>query len=226
MAKAHSHALILFARDPVPGQVKTRLHPFLDTETIYRLYLCFLKDSIDKICSVEETGLFIGLYPSNLSGYFDRLKTDRPVEIFNQQGKDLGEKMKNAFSRMQEDGYERTVIIGSDSPSLPVSYIQLALDSRKGLVLGPSSDGGYYLIGMGRKRVDVFAGVAWGTENVLKETLDRARKQECETQILPLWYDVDTPEDLKFLQTHLEWVEHSGAGETGASGDFLSKLVL
>ncbi len=222
--KKNSRALVLFARDPVPGQVKTRLHPFLDTETVYNLYLRFLNDSIDKICEVGDADRFIGVYPSNLSGFFDRLGKRPAIEVFNQEGKDLGERMERTFSRMREAGYRRTVIIGSDSPSLPVPYIRQALESEKDLAIGPSSDGGYYLIGMGEKRVDVFDGVAWGTESVLTQTLERVRRSGAAVELLPLWYDVDRPEDLRFLKTHLEWMEHAGLGPSGPTGDFLKQL--
>ena len=111
-----------------------------------------------------------------------------------------------------------------ECPSLPAPYIRQALESAKDLAIGPSSDGGYYLIGMGEKRVDVFDGVAWGTESVLTQTLERVRRSGADVELLPLWYDVDRPEDLRFLKTHLEWMEHAGLGPSGPTGDFLKHL--
>ena len=226
MTKTNARAIILFARDPVLGQVKTRLHPFLDPETILELYTCFLSDSIRKICSVKSADAFIGIYPSDLSGYFSRLQGQFPVQVFMQDGKDLGERMSNAFQQRFNDGYERVAIIGSDSPSLPVGTMEKALNSDKDFIIGPSTDGGYYLVGMAGKPIPVFEGVAWGSDRVLAETLERVKQSGCSLEVLPPWYDVDRPEDLKFLQTHLEWIGHSGRESTGATGEFLQGLNI
>jgi uncharacterized protein len=227
MTKTQTKAIILFARDPVVGQVKTRLHPFLSKEVIFELYTHFLHDSIQKIGRVKSADRFIGVHPSDASGFFSRLKKDDcTLEIFSQVGNNLGEKMANAFQDRFAEGYERVVIIGSDSPSLPVAYIEQALNSEKDLTLGPSTDGGYYLIGMSGKLVDVFEDVDWGTDKVLAETLERIKQSGCSLELLPPWYDVDRPEDLKFLQTHLELIERSGQESTGRTGEFLKGLDI
>ena len=132
------------------------------------------------------------------------------MSLFVQRGKDLGDKMRQAFVDRFAEGYKKVVIIGSDSPSLPVSYINKALASEKDLVIGPSTDGGYYLIAMSGKLSEVFSGVAWGTENVLGETLKKIKGTSISFELLPIWYDVDSPDDLKFLKTHLELITHSG----------------
>ncbi len=224
MTKTQTKAIILFARDPVRGQVKTRLHPSLDPESIFELYTRFLRDSIRKISCVKSADRFIGVYPSDASGFFSRQEDKFFPEIFFQEGKDLGERMSNAFQKRFVDGYEQVVIIGSDSPSLPVAYIEQALNSQKDLTLGPSTDGGYYLIGMSGKLSDVFAGVAWGSDRVLAQTLERIKATGNSLELLPPWYDVDRPEDLKFLKTHLELIEQSGRENTGATGEFLKGL--
>jgi hypothetical protein len=147
------------------------------------------------------------------------------MRLFAQEGKDLGEKMRRAIHDRFVEGYKRVVIIGSDSPSLPVSYIEQALSSDKDMVLGPSIDGGYYLIGMREKVVEIFDGVAWGTEKVLSETYERLVKNGAALEILPVWYDIDSPEDLKFFQTHLQLIEQSGLGKAGETGKFLNKIL-
>ena len=166
MTKSCDNAVILFARDPVLGQVKTRLSPFLDKKTILELYTCFLHDSLDKIRQVENADLFVGVAPSNQSGFFSGMP-GADIRLFVQEGKQLGDKMRRAIQDRFAEGYEKAVIIGSDSPSLPVTYIERALSSDKDLVLGPSTDGGFYLIGMRGKVVEGFDGVACGTEKVL-----------------------------------------------------------
>ncbi len=229
MTKRQTKAIILFARDPVAGKVKTRLAPFLNQDSILELYTRFLKDSIDKICGVKTADPFIGVAPSDSSGYFSQeiKNQETPPEVFLQEGEDLGERMFNAFQARFDEGYERVVIIGSDSPSLPVAYIETALDSEKDLVVGPSTDGGYYLIGMYLKPVNVFAdGIEWGSEKVLQQTLDRVKKYKCSLELLPPWYDVDREEDLKFLKTHLELIAQAGLDNIGATSEFLKGLDI
>lgn len=223
MAKSSDRAVILFARDPILGKVKTRLSPFLDDETILKLYTCFLNDSLDKIREVDSADLFVGIAPSNQSGFFTGMQGS-DIQLFVQEGETLGDKMRQAFTDRFQEGYKKIVIIGSDSPSLPVSYIERALGSDKDLVLGPSTDGGYYLIGMLEKVVEVFDGVAWGTEEVLRETHERLARNGAELELLPVWYDIDCPDDLKFFKTHLQLIEQAGQGNPGETGKLLESI--
>ncbi len=218
------NAVILFARDPVLGRVKTRLSPFLDDKSILRLYICFLQDSLDKIRQVKNADLFVGIAPSDQSGFFTGIPSSG-IRLFVQEGKDLGDRIRRSIQDRLGEGYERVVIIGSDSPSLPVSYIEKALDSDKDLVLGPSTDGGYYLIGMRGKMVEVFEAINWGTEKVLQETFERFAGGRAELELLPVWYDVDSPDDLKFFQTHLRLIELAGLGSSGKTGELLSEIL-
>jgi rSAM/selenodomain-associated transferase 1 len=226
MTQTSAQAVILFAREPVEGQVKTRLSSLLDAPTILSLYRHFLRDSIEKICSVKDTDRFIGIASDPKTSYFDEVSQSHPVSLFVQQGENLGERMRQAFADRFEEGYERVVIIGSDSPTLPVAYITQALQSKKEVVIGPSTDGGYYLIGMRGKMTDIFERVPWGTDCVLSETLNVLKSQSAEAELLPVWYDVDLPEDLRFLKTHLEWMAHAGLQEGRATLDFLNQLQL
>jgi len=226
MGSTEKKALVLFARDPVLGQVKTRLQVSFDDVTILELYTCFLQDSIDKICSLKEVVPFIGAYPNTSSQFFEKVSEQKKITIFPQVGKDLGERMKNAFLKLQRDGFQKVVIMGSDSPGLPVSYIEAAFDSDREVVLGPSTDGGYYLLGMNRDVIDVFPNVEWGTEVVLSQTMNHIKAIGAKLKLLPLWYDVDHPEDLKFLKTHLALIEHEGGSIPAATNYILNKLDL
>ena len=226
MTRTSAQALILFAKDPVAGQVKTRLSSLLDNSTTLNLYHHFLSDSIEKVCSVAEADRFIGIASNSQTGYFEDVSRRRSVQLFVQEGDNLGERMRRAFEERFKEGYERVVIIGADSPTLPTAYIEQALQSQKEVVIGPSTDGGYYLIGMQGKVTDVFEGVSWGTDQVLSETLDVLKGQRAEAELLPVWYDVDLPEDLRFLKTHLEWMVHSGLQENKATLEFLNQLHL
>ena len=226
MAKQNKNALVIFARDPVVGQVKTRLNPFLDLQTTCDLYTCFLSDSLDKICAVESTDCFVGIYPSSSSGYFEKLDPSLSINTFVQEGKDLGDRMKNTFSARFADGYEEVVIIGADSPSLPLVYIEQAFSSEKDVVLGPSIDGGYYLIGMRGNLTDVFDGIAWSGDRVLKDTFCKLESNDVSLELLPVWYDVDRSNDLIFLKTHLELMSAVGQNEGALTKKFLSELSL
>ena len=226
MTRTSSRAVILFARDPVEGQVKTRLNPLLDAPTILNLYRHFLRDSIEKVCSVADVDRFIGIASDPKTKYFDDVSKSYPVRLFVQKGADLGERMRQAFADRFDEGYESVVIIGSDSPTLPSSYIAQALQSEKEVVIGPSTDGGYYLIGMKGKMTDIFDGVSWGADTVLSETLNVLRNRRAEAELLPVWYDVDLPDDLRFLKTHLEWMAHAGLQEGRATLELLNQFQL
>ncbi len=227
MTQSAARALILFAKDPVEGQVKTRLSSLLDAQTILSLYRHFLRDSIEKVCSVAEVDRFIGIASDPKTDYFEDVSRGHPVQLFVQEGGNLGERMRRAFGDRFKEGYERVVIIGSDSPTLPTAYIEQALQSEQEVVIGPSTDGGYYLVGMREKVTDIFEGVPWGTDRVLSETLNVLKHQQAQAELLPVWYDVDLPEDLRFLKTHLEWMVHAGLLKEGqATLAFLNQLHL
>jgi rSAM/selenodomain-associated transferase 1 len=226
MTRTSAQALILFAKDPVAGQVKTRLSSLLDNSTTLSLYHHFLRDSIEKVCSVAEVDRFIGIASDPQTSYFGDVSRSHSVQLFVQEGDNLGDRMRRAFEDRFKEGYERVVIIGADSPTLPTAYIDQALQSQKEVVIGPSTDGGYYLIGMQGKVTDVFEGVSWGTDQVLSETLNALKDQRAEAELLPVWYDVDLPEDLRFLKTHLEWMVHAGLQEGKATLEFLNQLHL
>ena len=226
MKKNNNNALIVFARDPILGQVKTRLNPFLDLQVICDLYTCFLSDSLEKLCAVKSADHFVGIYPSNLSGYFERLDPSICVRIFIQKGLDLGERMFNAFSERFREGYERVIIIGSDSPSLPLDFIKQAFSSEQDVVLGPSVDGGYYLIGMNGAPVNLFNDISWGENTVLEQTRLKIKEIDVSLKLLPVWYDVDRLDDLRFLKIHLEILAGAGQTEGISTRKFLSNLPL
>jgi rSAM/selenodomain-associated transferase 1 len=222
--KNHANALILLARVPVRGRVKTRLHPTLDHDTIFDLYTHFLHDSIDKICAVENADRFIGGYPAERLDFFDDIAAGRDIRVFAQRGEGLGEKMRGAFADRFAEKYEKVAIIGSDSPSLPVEYIEAAFRSGKDVVLGPSTDRGYYLVAMNREIAEIFDGITWGSDRVLAETLERMKKAGASLDLLPIWYDVDRVEDLRLLKTHLSLSAHGGADFSANTLNYLNRL--
>jgi rSAM/selenodomain-associated transferase 1 len=129
-----------------------------------------------------------------------------------QVGRDLGERLAEAFNWAFSCKAERVIVMGSDSPSLPESYVENAFSLlwEREVVLGPSWDGGYYLIGMTRHRPEVFRGIPWGTERVFEQTLDRIEDLGVSLGLLPPWYDIDRPEDLRFFVSHLRGMIAAG----------------
>ena len=193
------NALIIFAKLPVPGAVKTRLTPPLAPQQAAQLYGCMLRDIVAKAARLSELDHY--LYYEEEAGadtYFAGL--GEGMTCLPQQGEGLGERMEEAFSRAFAAGYRSVAIIGTDSPDLPHRYIEMAYQRLRerddGVVFGPSEDGGYYLLAMNRLHPELFRDIPWSSEDVLRKSLENAAAEEIQVDLLPRWYDVDTAEDL------------------------------
>jgi rSAM/selenodomain-associated transferase 1 len=142
---------------------------------------------------------------------------------------DLGARLSAFFDGEFEEGATRVVAIGSDSPTLdPTLVISafLCLESRD-VVLGPSTDGGYYLVGCRPPMPPIFEGIPWSTPHVLAQTIDRLKDTRLSLSVLPPWYDVDTPDDLQVLAGHLRAMRRSGLDPALARTEaFLDRLEL
>jgi rSAM/selenodomain-associated transferase 1 len=193
--------LLVFQRNAVLGKVKTRLAARLGEQralAIYR-YLVTQTHHIVSTLSVP-IGLFID----------EELMAGRPAFaqwMCLQEGKDLGEKMANAFQKSAELGAERMVLIGTDCPSLTSDLVVQAFEllDQADLVLGPASDGGYYLVGMKQLQPTLFEGIAWSTSTVFLETINRAESASLSVCLLPVLDDVDTAADWeKYVAQHPE----------------------
>ena len=132
-------------------------------------------------------------------------------------GADLGERLTSATQWAAEHRYTKILLVGSDSPTLPISYIPKAftlLDSRD-IVIGPSTDGGYYLIGFSVETLDatvphIFGEIAWSTADVFQQTVARIRSLKATLGLLPPWYDIDRAEDMAFLHAHISAMRLAG----------------
>jgi len=213
-----SPAIIVMAKAPVPGRVKTRLCPAISEEQAASLAACFARDVVEKVLSLawpvivayapaEERGLLAALLPSSL------LWTP-------QRGQTLGERMQSALEEAGALGFSPLVMIGTDSPTMPPSLIQKTVETLDtdlaDIVLGPAEDGGFYLIAMRYPVVSLFNNVAWSTVAALADTLRNTSSLNLRVAQLPVWYDVDTPEDLERLQNELranptarKWAPHT-----------------
>lgn len=208
--------LIVFAKNPVPNQVKTRLIPTLSPEQAATLYTAFLTDWCETLAEFPDVDLVIAYTPAEAQSDLQALIGDDVIYI-PQIGADLGERLTSATQWAAKQGYTKILFVGSDSPTLPISYISQAitlLDSRD-TVIGPSTDGGYYLIGFSAEALTttvphVFEEIAWSTANVFRQTLARIRSLKVTVGLLPPWYDIDTSEDLAFLYAHIAAMRLAG----------------
>lgn len=223
--------LIVFAKNPIPNQVKTRLIPTLSPEQAATLYTAFLMDWCQILAELPDVDIVIVYTPPEAQPDLQALIGENAIYI-PQIGTDLGERLTSATQWAMEQGYTKILVVGSDSPTLPISYISQAitlLDSRD-IVIGPSTDGGYYLIGFSAEALTttvplVFEEIAWSTADVFQQTFARIHEAQATLGLLPPWYDIDTAEDLAFLHAHLTAMRLAGDRvQTVRTESLLAKL--
>ncbi len=217
----NTDALLVFAKVPVPGHVKTRLTALLSEEEAARLYAAFLQDALTQY---QSLGVDVRLYLGPSSEKLDPALADLATSVHNQHGDGLGARMQHAFLESFMAGYERLVIIGTDHPTLPSVFITQAFDALVdplSVSLGPSEDGGYYLLGMNDLFPELFRAMTYSHPDVFRQTLDRAMASQAGITVLPEWYDVDTPETLLRLVRDLE-----PQGQARQTRDVVASLVV
>ena len=189
----------IFARVPVPGQVKSRISPALSPEEACELYRAFLGDLFERLeqARVSKTVFYMGEPGSELTAL---LPGRWP--LVPQSGHDLGARMTNAFGHLLGTSDGRAVLIGSDSPDLPLIHIRHAFQRLKhrDVVIGPAMDGGYYLIGLRRVIPSLFENITWGEPTVFTQTLDVVKREGLTMSVLQPWYDVDDAASLELLR--------------------------
>lgn len=193
----------VFAKQPLPGQVKTRLCPPLTAEEAEGLYLESLSETITRMHSGQGYDLAI-CYAGERS-WFE--STFPGMTLVAQEGADLGARMATALSSFLDQGYERAALIGSDIPDLPLELIEQAFRvlNSSALVLGPATDGGYYLIGETHHCPDLFDAIPWSSDQVLPLTMEKAQALGIKTELLAEWEDLDDFSALKrYLQRNPE----------------------
>ena len=199
MDKQLKKLLVIVAKEPLPGKVKTRLFPKFSPEVAADLYRCFLHDRIQEVSTLNGVDRAIAYTPEDARETFTALAL-AGFELFAQQGKHLGERLNNIFLEKLSQGYKAVSIVDSDSPDLPKSLIkesfELLLSKQADIVFGPCYDGGYYLVGMRKPHPELFRNIPWSTENVLSVTLEKASKMGINVKLLSTWNDLDTFEDL------------------------------
>ena len=200
MDSRNDSCILLFVKFPIKGQVKTRLASHIGPEAALRLYESFVLDTL--VLLKNFNAVMICFDPADSRDQFEQWLGGEYAYIA-QTGRDLGQRMKNAFERSFDVGFQKAILIGSDIPDLPVKFLSEALDALDSneAVIGPSSDGGYYLIGFARTSFlpVAFDGVAWSTSTVCEQTLTILNEHKLNVHLLPEWSDVDTAADLQSL---------------------------
>src|SRR5690242_16998487 len=217
-------ALAVMTKAPQAGQVKTRLVPPLTPEEAAELNKCFLRDTataISSICShrperdahashnkaatIRARGIAVYTPVGAESAYENILPAD--FSLLPQRGDKFGERLFFAVEDLFKCGFESVCLIDSDSPTVPAENFAEAVDllstSEDRVVLGPSDDGGYYLIGLKKPNWHLFDKIDWSTERVLDQTMQRAKEIALETRLLPTGYDVDDDSSLRRLCNEL-----------------------
>jgi len=221
MDSNHLNALIIFAKWPEPGKVKTRLSPPLSEQDASDLYRFMLMDTLEKtreIAGVTRMIFFDG--DPERSADFRLLAPD--ADVIKQEGRDLGERLAHATEKAFSAGFRTVAIIGTDSPHLPVELIgeafRLLKSESADIVFGPSEDGGYYLVAINKHCPELFRGIPWSSPATLKKSMDKAESVGLRPALLEKCFDVDNIDDLRKLRKEVSNSEAPG------TLSFLSRL--
>jgi uncharacterized protein len=210
MNPTRREVLSLFAKWPHPGTVKTRLAAF-DPHIAAAIARAFLLDTMERFSNLDLCRV-LAYTPAAALADFTELTQSRFTLVPQSEG-DLGQRMQTLLHRELNAGAEAVVILGTDSPTLPVAYVEQAfaqLEQSADVVLGPALDGGYYLLGCGHRVPPIFDGITWSSPRVLAETIARLHDPSWRLALLPPWYDVDTPEAWTMLTGHIAALRRAG----------------
>lgn len=217
----------MFAKRPIAGRVKTRLAEEIGAEPAAQIYSAFLNDSLSRLGDIGHYRT-IGFAPRHeeSSSWFQEAAGDR-WNLWPQPAADLGTRMAAYFEWEFQRGADRVVLIGSDSPTIPRAAVETAFSklANRDCVLGPSADGGYYLIGLAKPAPRLFESVTWSGARVLSQTIERIGQEQLSFDLLPVWYDVDTVDDLQMLAGHLAAMRRAGTEVELAETETVLKVL-
>ncbi len=204
--------LVVMAKHPVAGQVKTRLAASLGEQPAAALATAFLEDLIWRLADCGDRRILATWPQTGESHDFFSQRSAGRFDLWPQPEGSLGDRLQAVFRDHLRPGLDdRVVVIGSDSPTLPTQTLAAAFDAldQQDVVLGPATDGGYVLIGLRRMVPGLFEQIDWSTAFVYEQTLQRLEAAGVRPAVLPAWYDIDTLDDLVRLYRELD----DGAGE-------------
>jgi len=220
--RSRPFAFVLYARVPRRGEVKTRMLPHLDADEALALHLALIEDSLDLLrqATAEADAVpyvaFSEPWEPSRDGPDHRLsRAIGDIRLLPQRGTDLGDRLIHTCDDLLDRRHSGVVVIGSDSPTLPperLVHAQAALRQEAEAVVGPTDDGGYYLIGVGRRLPGLFDGISWGTGTVYADTMAAALRIGVRVDVLPFWYDIDRVGDLARLYRETQRKPGQAAG--------------
>lgn len=222
------------AKAPEPGLVKTRLVPPLTFAQAAELSKALLVDQLEHVSNLHDADLYLAFAPKDAGAAMASLAPPG-FQRFPQQGDDLGARMAHCLGELRRRGHRNLVLIGGDLPPVPMPFFAQAFavlaNARQRVLLGPSRDGGYYLVGMNRPTPEIFTGMTWSHAGVLAQSVERLKRLGIDYTLLPQWFDVDAPADLDALQAIRDpallarmkrtriWLERLVIAESGKRSD-------
>ncbi|MDR4493339.1 MAG: TIGR04282 family arsenosugar biosynthesis glycosyltransferase [Nitrospirales bacterium] len=194
-------AVVVFAKAPIVGQVKTRLCPPLTPDEAASLHGSLVMDMLERSQAVKGCDLVLAGSPDKTHPFFKAMEARFKVKLWEQVGEDLGARMARTFHAGLGSTYRSLVIVGTDIPGITPQIVTQAFASLKehDLVLGPTMDGGYYLIGLRKKAPELFQDIPWSTDQVCPLTEQKAKVLGLSMKKLPTLRDIDTIEDLQAI---------------------------
>jgi uncharacterized protein len=200
-----ANLIILFAKSPAPGRVKTRLLPAITPEQAAELHIAFVNDMVTRFRSLENCSF--------------ELHADNGIDAFQGMGVscksqipgDLGLRMIHALDIALQAGHKRALILGSDAPTLPIGHVRDLLASQADIAIGPATDGGFYAISAQRVHPAMFERVVWSRPDTMARSLDAIARAGLSADVGPAWFDIDGPEDLAMLQNEANLPPHTAA---------------
>jgi len=220
-------ALLLFVKLPVAGRVKTRLQPELSPELAAGLYRAMVDDVFTALERPGQWDVVAFFSPYEQERAFREWLPDS-TNLVAQSGTDLGERLARAFEWSHAQGHSRTIIVGTDMPTLGSDALSDAFEALEHaeVVLGPSTDGGYYLVGLKEPRPELFEDVGWSTSEVLEQTVAKLEGGRATYRLLPERTDIDTWQDALIVLEEIVSADPDGsAGLASGTRSLLSALT-
>jgi rSAM/selenodomain-associated transferase 1 len=201
----NARLLALFAKWPQAGAAKTRLGP-----AGVEIARAFLLDSVVRLGRIDAQRIVAFAPPDAEKDFGDLVRGN--FQLVAQKQGDLGQRLSGFLTDQFRAGFQSIVVLGSDSPTMPLEHVEtaFALLESADVVLGPATDGGYYLLGCAGQVPPIFEDIAWSGSRVLADTIARLGDPQWRVSLLPPWYDVDTPEDWDVLCGHIAALRRCG----------------
>lgn len=195
--KKNVHKLLIFTKSPILGTVKTRLQPDYSVEQSLNIHTALLEKTLGLTNNLKNIDIELCCTPSRNTLFFLNCENNYPIELTNQSGADLGERMALSMSVALQT-YEKVIIIGTDCPDIDETYINDAFSALDYVdaVIGPAVDGGYVLLGLRKFSIEIFKNISWGSDTVYIQTENNLESLDWSYKELPIMHDIDRPEDL------------------------------